>query len=203
MLYPAELRAHRGAALLAGESGPRKGIAPLFLPLYAETMLRPLASFASLSLLAACAADPTVYPSLAPRPAEKLGFEEPAPPPATAAAADPALDARLAALSQQRATAVNDFDRAAARADTLARSARGAKVGIDPWIAAQTAIADLDALRSTHADALGTLDELAAARAQALQPAYPPLERELAAARAAATAQTARIDALTAALPSP
>jgi hypothetical protein len=166
-------------------------------------MLRPLASLASLSLLAACAADPTVYPSLAPRPAEKLGFEEPARPPATPSAPDPALDARLATITQQRATAARDFDRAAARADTLARAAQGAKVGSDAWIAAQTAIADLDALRSAHSDAIGTLDELAGARAQALQPAYPPLERELAAARAAAATQTARIDALTAALPSP
>ncbi|KQN90557.1 hypothetical protein ASE95_13920 [Sphingomonas sp. Leaf231] len=164
-------------------------------------MHRPLALLALLSFLGACAADPTVYPSLAPRPAEQQGFAEPVAPPTPPAMADPALDARLAGIVQQRATAVRDFDRAAAGAASLARAARGAKVGSDAWITAQTAIADLDALRSTHGDAVGALEELASTRAQALQPSYPPLERELAAARTAATAQTARIDALTATLP--
>lgn len=164
-------------------------------------MLRALTPLASLTLLAACASDPTVYPSLAPRPVEKLGFAEPAAPPPTPAAADPALDAKLATAVAQGNIAARDFDRAAARAETLTRAARGAKVGSDAWIAAQTAIADLDALRSAHGDTVDALDELARARAAALQPAYPAIDQALAAARATAQAQTARIDTLGASLP--
>lgn len=164
-------------------------------------MLRAPAPLAPLCLLAACASDPTVYPSLAPRPVEKLGFAEPATPPPAPAAQDPALDGKLAAITVKGATAARDFDRAAARAETLARAAKGAKVGSDAWIAAQTAIADLDALRSSYGDSVGALDELAGTRAAALQPAYPALEQALAEARATAQAQTARIDALAGALP--
>lgn len=164
-------------------------------------MLRPLALLAPLSLLAACASDPTVYPSLAPRPVEKLGFAEPVTAPAAPAAQDPALDGELAAIVAKGSAAARDFDRAATRAATLARAAKGAKVGSDAWIAAQTAIADLDALRSSHGDTVGTLDDLASGRAAALQPPYPALEQALANARATAEAQTARIDALAASLP--
>ena len=164
-------------------------------------MLRALIPPASFALLAACASDPTVYPSLAPRPVEKLGFAEPATPPPAPAAQDPALDAKLIAVTARGDAAARDFDRAAARAATLTRAARGAKVGSDAWIAAQTAIADLDALRSSYGDTVGALDDLASTRAAALQPAYPALEQALAAARAAAQAQTARIDALAGALP--
>lgn len=164
-------------------------------------MLRALAPLASFALLAACASDPTVYPSLAPRPVEKLGFAEPATPPPVPAAQDPVLDGKLAAITATGATAARDFDRAAARAETLARAARGAKVGSDAWIAAQTAIADLDALRSSYGDAVAALDDLASTRAAALQPAYPALEQALADSRATAQAQTARIDALAGTLP--
>ena len=164
-------------------------------------MLRALAPLAPLGLLAACASDPTVYPSLAPRPVEKLGFAEPATPPPAPAAQDPALARELASIIAKGSAAARDFDRAAARAETLARAARGAKVGSDAWIAAQTAIADLDALRSSYGDTVGALDDLARGRAAALQPAYPALEQALVAARATAKAQTARIDALAGSLP--
>lgn len=164
-------------------------------------MLRALAPLASLTLLAACASDPTVYPSLAPRPVEKFGFAEPASPPPAKATQDPALDRELAALTAKGSTAARDFDRAAARAETLARAARGAKVGSDAWIAAQTAIADLDALRSSYGDTVGALDGLASKRAAELQPEYPALEQALTTARATAQAQTARIDALAGSLP--
>ncbi len=162
---------------------------------------RVMALLAALASVAGCAKDRTVYPSLAPRPNEKLGFAEPAAPAAPEPAADPALDTALARIAQQQAEAARDFDRAATRAETLARAARGAKVGSDAWIAAQTAIADLDALRSANGDTIDTLDELARTRAAALRPAYAPLENALTAARAAAAAQTARIDTLAASLP--
>ncbi len=164
-------------------------------------MFRALAPLAPLALLAACASDPTVYPSLAPRPVEKLGFAEPATPPPAPTAQDPALDRELAAITVKGNTAARDFDKAAARAETLARAARGAKVGSDAWITAQTAIADLDALRSSYGDTVGALDDLAVLRAAALQPAYPALEQALVDARATAQTQTERIDALAGALP--
>ncbi|WP_051272950.1 hypothetical protein [Sphingomonas phyllosphaerae] len=164
-------------------------------------MFRALAPLAPLALLAACASDPTVYPSLAPRPVEKLGFAEPATPPPAPTVQDPALEQELAAITVKGNTAARDFDKAAARAETLARAARGAKVGSDAWIAAQTAIADLDALRSSYGDTVGALDDLAAQRAAALQPAYPALEQALVNARATAQTQTERIDALAGSLP--
>lgn len=164
-------------------------------------MPRPLLALAALPLIAACAADPTVYPSLAPRAIEKLGFEEPAPPPPAPAQPDPTLDVRIATIVGKRTTAAQEFDRAAQVAVTKARAAKGAKVGSDRWIDAQTAIAELDALRGATADAIGALEDLAAQRALALKPAYPPLDRALADARAASQAQTARIDALAGSLP--
>ncbi|MGK6324032.1 hypothetical protein ACMGDM_13255 [Sphingomonas sp. DT-51] len=154
-----------------------------------------------LLLVAACGADLSGYPSLAPRAVEQRGFEEPATPPPAPVAADPALDARLATIATARADAVRQFDAAADRAAARATNARGAAVGSERWLDAQTAIAELDSLRSAHADAGGQLEEIATARAQALQPAYPALEEALAAARDAAEAQTRRIDAIAATLP--
>ncbi|WP_294192951.1 hypothetical protein [uncultured Sphingomonas sp.] len=96
--------------------------------------------------------------------------------------------------------AARAFDAGANRAERLARSARGAKPGSEPWLDAQTALAELDALRARHQDALGVLEDLASSRAQALQPAYPALEAALQAARAISASQTRRIDAIAASL---
>ena len=111
-------------------------------------------------------------------------------------AADPALDARIADNGRERAAAVRGFNAGATRAERLVRAARGTKAGSDAWLNAQTAIAELDALRARHQDALGVLEDAAAGRAQALQPAYPALETALVEARATSAAQTRRIDAL-------
>ncbi|WP_375249943.1 hypothetical protein [Sphingomonas sp.] len=150
--------------------------------------------------LTACTKDTTPYPSLAPRPAEAIGFEEPAPPPPASVTADPELDARVARLVRQREEAVAAFDRGAARAEGLARAARGSSAGSERWLDAQTALAELDALRAAHGDAVTGLEDLAATRAQGLQPAYPALESALSASRATAAAQTRRIDAIAAML---
>ena len=203
MLYPAELRARCGAALLDGESEGRKCVASFFFTAYAIFMNRPLLRLLTpvlaTILLAGCAADPTAYPSLAPRAVEKLGFEEPVTPPAPLIT-DPALDARIAAAAAKRADAARAFDAAATRAERLARAARGAAAGSDRWLDAQTALAELDSLRAAHGEAAGVLEHMAAQRAQALLPAYPALEKAREEAKAAATAQTQRIDALTRAL---
>ncbi len=201
MLYPAELRAPCGAALLDGESQGRKSVASIFFTAYAKAMMRrslPLAALAA--TLAGCSADTTGYPSLAPRPAETMGFEEPAPPPPVPVRADPATDARIAAAKTAQASAASAFDAGAARAEGLARAARGAAVGSDRWLDAQAAVAELDSLRAAYGDTIGPLEDLAAERAAALQPAYPALDRAVEAARATSTAQTRRIDAIAALL---
>lgn len=161
---------------------------------------RPLPLYAVLASLCACAVTEGPYPSLAPRPAERLSFAEPAAPPPAPLVADPALDAQIATNARERAAAVAAFDTGAARAERLARAAREARAGSDRWLDAQTAIAELDALRARHQDALGALEDVASTRAQALQPAYPALEAALADARATSTAQTRRIDTLAASL---
>lgn len=154
-------------------------------------------SLALLPLAAGCAAaDAGSYPSLAPRPAEARGFEEPPTPAPAPVQPDPALDARIAAAERARTEAATAFDRGASRAEAAARTARGARAGSEAWLTAQTLLAELDSLRAAHADPINTLEELAAARAQALQPAYPALDQALEVARAAATAQTRRIDAI-------
>ncbi len=160
----------------------------------------PLLLCAALTSLSSCAVPEGPFPSLAPRAVEKLGFAEPAAPPPAAVAPDPALDVRLADNARERLEAARAFDAGANRAERLARSARGAKPGSEPWLDAQTALAELDALRARHQDALGVLEDLASSRAQALQPAYPALEAALQAARAISASQTRRIDAIAASL---
>lgn len=160
----------------------------------------PLLLCAALATLSGCAVPEGPYPSLAPRAAEKLGFDEPAVAPPAPVAPDPALDAKLASNARDRAAATQAFDAGAARAERLARAARGAKAGSDRWLDAQTALAELDAARARHQDALGVLEDLAATRAQALEPAYPALEQALTTARATSSAQTRRIDAIAASL---
>lgn len=155
---------------------------------------------AALVPLAGCAVPEGPFPSLAPREVEKLGFAEPTPPSPAPVAPDPALDARLADNARERQAAIKAFDTGADRAVRLARVARGAKAGSEPWLDAQTALAELDALRARHQDALGVLEDMALARAQALEPAYPGLEAALKDARAASAAQTRRIDAIVASL---
>ncbi len=153
----------------------------------------------SAALLAACStAGDGDFPSLAPRPQEKLGFAEPEAPPAAPVAADPALDARIAAVARDRAAADTAFDAAATRAERAA--ARAGARGSDAWLDAQTAMGALDVARGQQRDAADALEELAAARAGALAPEYPPLTRALAAARAGIEAQTRRADAIAARL---
>ncbi len=161
---------------------------------------RSLPLCAMLFTVSACAVPEGPYPSLAPRPIEKLGFDEPPAPPPAVAVRDPALDVRLADNARERAAAVKAFDAGAARAERLVSAARGAAAGSDRWLEAQTAVAELDALRARHQDALGTLEDLASTRAQELQPAYPALETALEAARGTSTAQARRIDSLAARL---
>ncbi|GGD97353.1 hypothetical protein GCM10011515_16410 [Tsuneonella deserti] len=102
------------------------------------------------------------YPSLAQRPAERVGglFEPdtpeviPSPPPAPSAD----LVARLAQLQRDAASLHAQFNAAAPAATRLAGAAGG--TGSDSWASAQVALADLDSLRSRVAVSLAELDAL-------------------------------------------
>lgn len=151
--------------------------------------------------LSACATPETTgYPSLAPRPIEKLGFAEPAAPEAKPVTADPALDAAIDAARTKLARGKAAFDSAADGATVAARAAKGAKAGSEPWIEAQTRLATLDSLRADTSLVVTDLEQQAIARATALEPPYPALEALRGEANAQADNQAKRIAALQAQL---
>ncbi|MEG3173655.1 hypothetical protein U1708_15700 [Sphingomonas sp. ZB1N12] len=136
-------------------------------------------SLCSLSLLAllsvaACSKDTTAYPSLGLRPVEKLGFAEPEVK-TTVATPDPALDAEIQTISGKLDAISTGFTRDAAKAEALARTARGAAVGSDAWLAAQTALAGLDDWRAQSSALVTDIEQRATDRAAKLQPEYPAL----------------------------
>lgn len=128
-----------------------------------------------LLILAGCSRDSVVYPSLAERPAEKRSFAEPVPAVPEPPRSDPALDARIAALTQQLATIAREFDGDLVRAEALARSARGQTVGSEAWLEAQTALAKLDDWRAQASSLTVDADQLISERAATLAPATPAL----------------------------
>jgi hypothetical protein len=162
-------------------------------------MTRALA-FGFALLAGGCAADTGTYPSLAPRLVERLGFEEPDPAAPQAAAPDTALDQAVARASEALNSARSDFDAAAATAERAAARARGAAAGSEPWIEAQTALAQLDIVRAATSAAVSDLEQLAIERATTLAPPYPALVEAQARAQAALREQDATIRRLTASL---
>ena len=150
--------------------------------------------------LAACAADGGDYPSLAPRAVEGRGFAEPEAPTPAPPTADPALDATIGAARASLAGSASRFTTQAAAAERAVRAARGAAQGSDAWLDAQTAVAALDTLRADTSQATNDLAALAIDRAAKLEPAYPTLDAAQAEAERQGQAQSARIDALAAAL---
>ncbi|VVT10317.1 conserved exported hypothetical protein [Sphingomonas sp. EC-HK361] len=154
----------------------------------------------ALALCACATPETTGYPSLAPRPVEKLGFAEPAAPEAKPVVADPALDAAIAAARAKLASGKTAFDAAADRAGSAARTAKGAAAGSEPWIEAQTRLATLDSLRADTSLVVTDLEQQAIVRATALEPAYPALETLRGEAAAQADDQAKRIATLQAQL---
>ncbi|MEG3086064.1 hypothetical protein [Sphingomonas sp. PB4P5] len=153
------------------------------------------------AMLGACAqTGATRFPSLLPRPIESRSDAEPVAP-VVVAEPDPALDAQIATTMAAVETSTRDFAAAAARAESAARAARGAAVGSDRWLDAQTALADLDVFRADSSALVTGLDDAQIARAVDGKPPYPALETARAAAHAALDAQTARITAVQASLP--
>lgn len=138
-------------------------------------MIRSVAPLLLLPLLAGCADNRGTYPSLAPRPIEKLGFAEPETTPLVAAP-DPALDARIGQATGALERIVRGFDTDAAAAARATAAAKGQPVGSEAWLTAQTALAGLDDWRAQASSQVTEIEQLAADRAAALQPAYPALE---------------------------
>ncbi|WP_353203444.1 hypothetical protein [Sphingomonas sp.] len=164
----------------------------------------PLARVACLLVslaVAGCAAQTSGrYPSLLPRAIESRSDAEPEVVIALAES-DSIVDAALPELRATIATAIADFAKAAQIADRLASTAQGDSIGGDRWIAAQTAVAELDGYRATLSSAVTDLDALALNRAAEGKPDYPALTALHATAQAALDEQAARITAISARLP--
>lgn len=152
--------------------------------------------------LAACAGErDNGYPSLAKRPVEARGFDEPAAPPPAPVRPDPALDRMIAAQTAQLQTVRAGFDRDAARAERAAAAARGTAVGSDAWLEAQTALAQLDDWRAQATAIASDAEGRGADRAATLAPDYPALTALQRDAAAEAARQDALIRRLSASLP--
>ena len=152
--------------------------------------------------VAGCAAQTAGrYPSLLPRAIESRSDAEPETT-AVLAEPDPTVDAALSDLRKTVETTIADFAKAAQSADRLASAAKGDGVGGERWIAAQTALAELDGYRATLSSAVTDLDALALNRAAEGKPDYPALTALHDTAQTAVDEQAARIAAIAARLTS-
>jgi len=127
-----------------------------------------------MGLPAACTTTDGGYPSLLPRPIEGRDDAEPVRPDPVALP-DSALDARIAGKREAAASAAKRFQAAAITAESRVVVARGVPAGSEAWVAAQSALADLDAIRGETVQLVTDLEQEASARAQAGSPAYPAL----------------------------
>jgi len=160
----------------------------------------PLALVAVLLPLGGCARDDGRFPSLAPRPGEARGFGEPEAPPPVPVTADPALDRQVAALAARLDAAAQGFDSAADRAEPLTAQARGAAEGSERWIAAQSALSELDAARADASGVVTDIEAVQVERAATLLPGYPALDALQSRARDVLARQEALIGRLNASL---
>ncbi|MEA3014317.1 MAG: hypothetical protein QOD42_2862 [Sphingomonadales bacterium] len=152
-----------------------------------------LAAFAG-ALLAGCVTEGP-FPSLAPRPDERLAIEEPVRE-APIVADDPVLRARIAELVAGARQGERAFD---AEYDRAARTAaRSGPVGSNAWIEAQQALSRVEAARGRTADAAAELHQLALERAdQPLSAAdREALDAAITAADGLLAAQQARLERL-------
>jgi hypothetical protein len=140
-------------------------------------MARPnplLPLLAGLAALAGCAA-PGPYPSLAPRPIEKM-FGEPGVPPVVAPIPDdPAVAARVAAFLGEAQAGDRAFRAALPAAETAVR--RAGPVGSDSWIQAQQAVSRAQAAQAEATRTLADLDRYAVEQANAKALSAADLQR--------------------------
>lgn len=139
------------------------------------------------------------YPSLLPRAIETRNDAEPVRS-APVAQPDPALDAQISAARDALSRSASGFATALDQATALVARAKGAAAGSEPWLDAQTALADLDILRAESATRTSDLELLTIERASKIAPPYPALDAAYADAKAQLQAQEAQITALTAQL---
>ena len=154
----------------------------------------------AVAVVAACAPAADRYPSLLPRAVEQ-GEASDAPPAAPpVAAADPALDARVADYRAQLAEAEATFTQAAREAEARVAVARGTGPGAQPWLDAQASLATLDSLRAPALTITVELERARFDRRQAGLPDYPALDAAIDQAIRVSAAQGERIDMLEASL---
>jgi len=151
----------------------------------------PILSCAAL-LLAGCVSQGP-FPSLAPRPDERLSIDEPVRE-APQLADDSGLRVQINELLAAARSGNAAFER---DADAAARTAgRSGPEGSDSWLAAQVAFSRVEAARSRATDAAQELHQLALARSQ--QPTSPAdlaaLQAAIEEADAIVAAQQARIN---------
>ena len=158
--------------------------------------------FVCTTLLAACAAQQPVAPSLAPRAAEAIDPRLPIPSEVPVGPASPALASRIAELLDLARAGDAAFASSVAQAERLAAAAGPPQT--ETWVAAQQAVSAAQAARGPTTRALGDIDALAA-NALAQRGGIPA--GDLAAVQDAAAAvaridraQAERIDALQARL---
>jgi hypothetical protein len=142
------------------------------------------------------------FPSLAPRPVERLSFEEPVRTDPVVPA-DPAFRSQAAQLLGAARQGNAAFEAEYARALPRVRGAGAA--GSDPWVQAQEAISRVAMARKATTDAAAALERLAENRAD--DPTSPADHQALMAAVAAAHAiveqQQRRFDGLRGSLRAP
>ena len=119
-------------------------------------------SAAALALAGCVASDG--FPSLAPRPAERIASVQEPVHPAVEVPSDPALRARIAELERQAAEGNRAFE--AALGATEAAVGAAGKHGSDSWVEAEQALSRLEATRAPTTRALAELDRLAIERAE-------------------------------------
>ena len=149
--------------------------------------------------LAGCVASDG-FPSLAPRPAERIvSVQEPVHPPVDVPS-DPALRARIAELEREAAEGDRAFD-AAFGSTEAAVSAAGAQAS-DSWVEAEQALSRLEGTRAPTTRALAELDRLALERAEMSTNAqdFAAINAALASVDAVAARQQQRWDRLRARL---
>ncbi|MEA3003314.1 MAG: hypothetical protein QOH81_2102 [Sphingomonadales bacterium] len=140
-------------------------------------MARPnplLPLLAALAALAGCAA-PGPYPSLAPRPIEKLLGEPGVPPVVAPLPDDPAVAARVAAFLNEAQAGDRAFRAAFPAAETAV--ARAGPVGSDSWLQAQQAVSRAQAAQAETVRVLAELDRYGVDRAHARALSASDLQR--------------------------
>ena len=150
--------------------------------------------------LGSCTVRDDGFPSLLPRPIEQRSDAEPVVAP-TSPIADPALDTDIVRLEKALADTKAAFDASTAKAERLARYARGATAGDSRWLDAQVALAELDVLRGETGNVVMEINQLEIGRSVDAQAEDPRLTRLIGQAADQTQSERERVDAVAAALP--